>query len=166
MADMLQIDYKCKPELKQTALPPQEPLALPGLEWAYSVCLWYDISPSHGFLWLCFVVHSPVMQTITACTSSLVCTACNLQLAIAPSHTQARNLLKAGFEVTVWNRTPERCSPLQEAGATMAPTAGEAVACSDITFATLSTPEAALEVGAEVAGNIRQGAAWRSHIAF
>ncbi|KAK9834991.1 hypothetical protein WJX81_002574 [Elliptochloris bilobata] len=69
----------------------------------------------------------------------------------------ARNLGAAGYEVTVWNRTPERCEPLREAGAAVAATAGEAVSGSDITFATLSTPEAALAVGAEVAASIRPG---------
>ena len=33
------------------------------------------------------------------------------------SHKQARNLLKAGYEVTVWNRNPEKCKPLAEEGA-------------------------------------------------
>ncbi len=31
--------------------------------------------------------------------------------------TQAMNLLKAGFEVTVWNRTPEKSEALVKAGA-------------------------------------------------
>ena len=30
---------------------------------------------------------------------------------------QANNLVMAGFEVTVWNRNPDKCKPLQEAGA-------------------------------------------------
>lgn len=71
---------------------------------------------------------------------------------------QAKNLLKAGFEVTVRNRTPERCAPLRDAGAAVAATAGEAAAASDLTFATLSTPDAARAVGAEVARSIRAGA--------
>ncbi|HEX9185719.1 MAG TPA: NAD(P)-binding domain-containing protein, partial [Vicinamibacteria bacterium] len=29
----------------------------------------------------------------------------------------ARNLLKKGFPLTVWNRSPERCEPLAEEGA-------------------------------------------------
>ncbi|MFW6038925.1 MAG: NAD(P)-dependent oxidoreductase, partial [bacterium] len=32
----------------------------------------------------------------------------------------ARNLLQAGFELTVWNRTAAKCQPLQEAGASVA----------------------------------------------
>jgi hypothetical protein len=79
-----------------------------------------------------------------------------LTLCLRPG--QAKNLLKAGYEVTVWNRTPERCAPLRDAGAAVAATAGEAAAASDLTFATLSTPDAARAVGAEVARSIRAGA--------
>ncbi len=39
----------------------------------------------------------------------------------------AANLVKAGFEVTVWNRTRERCRPLVEQGARQAETPAEAV---------------------------------------
>eukprot|EP00242_Pyramimonas_sp_CCMP2087_P009826 CAMPEP_0198199560 /NCGR_PEP_ID=MMETSP1445-20131203/2827_1 /TAXON_ID=36898 /ORGANISM="Pyramimonas sp., Strain CCMP2087" /LENGTH=378 /DNA_ID=CAMNT_0043869437 /DNA_START=64 /DNA_END=1200 /DNA_ORIENTATION=+ len=56
------------------------------------------------------------------------------------------NLLKAGYEVTVWNRSADKCKPAVEAGAKMAQTASEVVEASDITFAMLSDPEAALEV--------------------
>ena len=71
---------------------------------------------------------------------------------------QARNLVKAGYEVTVWNRTAERCEPAREAGAAVVASVQEAVAASDICFATLSTPDAALAVGSEVAASIRPGA--------
>lgn len=30
---------------------------------------------------------------------------------------QAKNLIHAGYELTVWNRSPEKCQPLQEIGA-------------------------------------------------
>ena len=32
----------------------------------------------------------------------------------------ALNLMKRGFEVSVWNRTPEKAAPLREAGAEVA----------------------------------------------
>ena len=32
----------------------------------------------------------------------------------------ALNLMKRGFEVSVWNRTPEKAAPLREAGARVA----------------------------------------------
>ena len=63
----------------------------------------------------------------------------------------AVNLVNAGFEVTVWNRTPERCEPLRALGAKVAATPRGAVEASAITFAMLADPEAAAAVcfGAE-----------------
>ncbi len=54
----------------------------------------------------------------------------------------AANLIRAGHEVTVWNRTAEKCDPLVSMGAKQADTAKEAVAGADITFAMLSDPAA------------------------
>ena len=42
------------------------------------------------------------------------------------------NLLKAGYPVTVWNRTPERAAPLVKQGATQAATPVEAVRDADV----------------------------------
>lgn len=53
------------------------------------------------------------------------------------------NLLKAGFDVTVWNRTAERCAPLVDLGAKLGKTAADVVADCDITFAMVSDPAAA-----------------------
>ncbi|GAA1010787.1 dehydrogenase [Acrocarpospora pleiomorpha] len=44
----------------------------------------------------------------------------------------ARAWLAAGHPLTVWNRTPSRAEPLAAAGATVAETAAEAVAASDL----------------------------------
>jgi len=55
----------------------------------------------------------------------------------------AANLLNAGFEVTVWNRNSERCSPLIDMGARQGGSPAEVVAESDITFAMVSDPAAA-----------------------
>ncbi|MBU50155.1 MAG: 3-hydroxyisobutyrate dehydrogenase [Deltaproteobacteria bacterium] len=54
----------------------------------------------------------------------------------------AHNLLKAGFSLTVYNRTASKCAPFVEAGATQADTAADVVRASDITFAIVSDPEA------------------------
>ncbi len=54
----------------------------------------------------------------------------------------ASNLIAAGHDVTVWNRTTEKCEPLVLMGATRAATAREVVAAADITFAMLSDPAA------------------------
>lgn len=58
----------------------------------------------------------------------------------------AANLVKAGFSVTVWNRSPEKCAPLEELGAKVAATPAEVVAACPVTFAMLADPHAALEV--------------------
>lgn len=63
----------------------------------------------------------------------------------------AKQLIQRGHEVVVWNRTPARCEPLKELGATMATTAEEAVAraglvititasCADLTQVLPLTP--------------------------
>jgi len=54
------------------------------------------------------------------------------------------NLLKAGHEVTVWNRTPERCTPLVELGATQAMSPAEASSAADVIMYCLSD-DAAVE---------------------
>lgn len=56
------------------------------------------------------------------------------------------NLLKAGLDVTVWNRTPERCAPLVDMGANQAQTPAEVIDACDITFGMVSDPEAAKAV--------------------
>ena len=55
----------------------------------------------------------------------------------------AANLINKGLDVTVWNRTAERCDPLVEMGAAQGRTAAEVVAACDITFAMVSDPAAA-----------------------
>ncbi len=44
----------------------------------------------------------------------------------------AHNLLKAGYSLTVWNRTAEKAQPLVEAGATLAATPAQAAANADL----------------------------------
>jgi 3-hydroxyisobutyrate dehydrogenase-like beta-hydroxyacid dehydrogenase len=58
----------------------------------------------------------------------------------------AKNLLKGGFDVTVWNRSPGKCAELRELGARLAGTPGELVEQCSITFAMLADPAAAGEV--------------------
>ncbi|MCP4168679.1 MAG: NAD(P)-dependent oxidoreductase [Chloroflexi bacterium] len=48
------------------------------------------------------------------------------------------NLLKAGYPVTVWNRTSERCEPLVEQGATEASSVAEAVIEANVIMYCLS----------------------------
>ncbi len=56
----------------------------------------------------------------------------------------AANLLKAGYPLTVWNRTAARCQPLVDQGATQATTVADAVADADVIMYCLSD-DAAME---------------------
>ena len=58
----------------------------------------------------------------------------------------ARNLLKKGFPLTVWNRTPQRCEPLSREGAQVARTPRELAESSDVVVACLADPDAAARV--------------------
>jgi 2-hydroxy-3-oxopropionate reductase len=55
-------------------------------------------------------------------------------------HPMARRLVRAGFEVTVWNRTPQKYADLVAEGASAAATPREAAARSDVLIAMLMEP--------------------------
>jgi len=57
-----------------------------------------------------------------------------------------RRLLKAGFAVTVWNRDPSKAETLTADGATVSPTAADAVRGTDIVFTMLSDGKAVTDV--------------------
>ncbi|MFO7172705.1 MAG: NAD(P)-dependent oxidoreductase [Bacillota bacterium] len=54
----------------------------------------------------------------------------------------ARNLIRAGYRLTVWNRTPERAAPLVAEGARQAPTPREAAAGCGVIITMLADPDA------------------------
>lgn len=54
----------------------------------------------------------------------------------------ATNLLKAGYAVTVWNRSADKCTALTALGATMAASPRAAAEESDIVIAMMATPDA------------------------
>ncbi|XVF25128.1 hypothetical protein REPUB_Repub13aG0187100 [Reevesia pubescens] len=58
----------------------------------------------------------------------------------------AQNLIKAGCDVTVWNRTKSKCDPLISLGAKYRSSPEEVAANCDVTFAMLSDPESAIDV--------------------
>ncbi|BAY32212.1 putative 2-hydroxy-3-oxopropionate reductase [Nostoc carneum NIES-2107] len=58
----------------------------------------------------------------------------------------ANNLLKAGYQVTVWNRSPEACKPLVEQGATQAQTPAQAVENAEVIMYSLANDNAVEEV--------------------
>uniref|UniRef100_A0A0E0C3S5 6-phosphogluconate dehydrogenase NADP-binding domain-containing protein n=1 Tax=Oryza meridionalis TaxID=40149 RepID=A0A0E0C3S5_9ORYZ len=58
----------------------------------------------------------------------------------------ASNLIKAGCDVTVWNRTRSKCDPLLSLGANYEPSPADVASSCDVTFAMLADPESAVEV--------------------
>ena len=56
----------------------------------------------------------------------------------------ASNLVKAGFDVTVWNRNPAKCDELVLQGAHLGTSPKDVTKRCDITFAMVSDPDAAL----------------------
>lgn len=72
----------------------------------------------------------------------------------------ADNLIKAGYDLTVWNRNPDKCKPLQEKGAKVAQTAKAVAEQCDVTVAMLADPQAAevVATGADgIAAGMREG---------
>lgn len=54
----------------------------------------------------------------------------------------SQNLVKAGHDVTVWNRTPSKCKPAQEAGANVADSLHDLAGSADVIFLCVSdTPD-------------------------
>jgi 3-hydroxyisobutyrate dehydrogenase len=72
----------------------------------------------------------------------------------------ARNLLRAGFDVTAWNRSPEKAEALAGDGATVAGSPGAAVAAADIMLTSLFDGAAVRDVLGAAAGDLRSGAVW------
>ena len=58
----------------------------------------------------------------------------------------AANLVRAGFSVTVWNRSADKCAALVELGAAMAGTPRAVAECSDIVIAMMADPGAVQSV--------------------
>lgn len=70
----------------------------------------------------------------------------------------ALNLLKAGFDVTVWNRTKEKTEPLKEAGATVAESPNElAAACELIITIVNDTPDVEEVIFEKLASGLSAG---------
>src|SRR2546426_664738 len=75
----------------------------------------------------------------------------------------ARNLLAAGFEVSVWNRTAERAAPLAADGARQSSSPAEAAEGADLTLTMLADGDAVNDAmtGPEGAlASLRPGSAW------
>jgi 3-hydroxyisobutyrate dehydrogenase len=72
----------------------------------------------------------------------------------------ARNLARAGHEVTAWNRSPDKAAPLAADGIRIAGTPAEAVADADAIVTMLHDGPAALDVMRQAAPALRPGARW------
>jgi 3-hydroxyisobutyrate dehydrogenase len=72
----------------------------------------------------------------------------------------ARNLLKAGFQVRLWNRTPEKARVLAAEGADLAKTPVEAVREAAFVITMLTDTAAVLAVMGQAAESVPHGAVW------
>lgn len=75
----------------------------------------------------------------------------------------AKNLVKAGFQVTGFNRSPEKAKDLASAGGTAAASVAEAVANADVVITMVpDSPDVEAVVGGEdgVFANAKKGALW------
>jgi 3-hydroxyisobutyrate dehydrogenase len=72
----------------------------------------------------------------------------------------AGSLLRAGHEVTVWNRTRDRAEPLASQGATVASGPAEAVEHAEVVLLTLFDTDAVVDVLERAAGNAPEDAVW------
>jgi 3-hydroxyisobutyrate dehydrogenase len=71
-----------------------------------------------------------------------------------------RSLLREGFEVTVWNRSPDKAKPLADDGARVAETAADAVADADVVITMLFDTDAVAQTIEPVLPRFRDGAVW------
>jgi predicted dinucleotide-binding enzyme len=72
----------------------------------------------------------------------------------------ARSLLKAGFQVRVWNRTPDKARVLAADGADLAETPTDAVLEAAFVITMLTDTAAVLAVMGEAAESVPDGAVW------
>src|ERR1700729_3272233 len=72
----------------------------------------------------------------------------------------ARNLLKAGFQVRVWNRTPDKARALAAEGADPAETPADAVREAAFVITMLTDAAAVLVVMGQAAESVADGAVW------
>ena len=72
----------------------------------------------------------------------------------------ARNLLTAGFQVRVWNRTSDKARVLAAEGADLAETPADAVREAAFVITMLTDTAAVLAVMRQAAGSVPDGAVW------
>lgn len=72
----------------------------------------------------------------------------------------AGSLIRAGHDVTVWNRSAERAQPLGDSGATVADDPAAAVRTADVVLLTLFDTDAVIDVLEQAAGDAPESAIW------
>jgi 3-hydroxyisobutyrate dehydrogenase len=72
----------------------------------------------------------------------------------------ARSLLRAGFDVTVWNRNGDKAAPLADDGATVASDVASAVSGADVVITMLFDTAAVADVMAHALRAVRPDAVW------
>jgi 3-hydroxyisobutyrate dehydrogenase len=72
----------------------------------------------------------------------------------------ARNLLRAGLPLRVWNRTPDKAQPLADDGATVVATPAAAVDGADVVVTMLDAIDAVRETIAAAAPGLDRGQVW------
>lgn len=71
-----------------------------------------------------------------------------------------RTLLRGGFDVIVWNRSPEKAAPFAEEGATVAGTPAEAVAGADVILSIVFDAASVLQVLSDAQDSVGDEAVW------
>ncbi len=71
-----------------------------------------------------------------------------------------RSLVRAGFDVTVWNRTEEKARPLADDGATVAADLAVAVSGADVVITVLFDTDAVNDVMTRALPSLREDAVW------
>jgi 3-hydroxyisobutyrate dehydrogenase len=72
----------------------------------------------------------------------------------------ARSLVRAGLEVTVWNRTLDKARALEPDGITVEPAIWAAVSDADVVITMAFDARATLDLAARFLGAMREGAIW------
>ncbi len=78
----------------------------------------------------------------------------------------ARNLLRAGYDLTVWNRTASRCDPLVAEGARAAASPAEVAETSPVIFAMVADPGASTELCFGRNGVLEAMGPWKAYVDF
>ncbi|GAA4848533.1 NAD(P)-dependent oxidoreductase [Luteimicrobium xylanilyticum] len=72
----------------------------------------------------------------------------------------AGTLVRAGHQVTAWNRTADKAAPLADQGITVAPSAADAVAGAEVVLSIVFDTDAVLDVLDDAGPAVPDGAVW------